>query len=317
MAMRPDRSNRPETPVPWRFLGPTGILSPHMADAKTPPRAGPGDPHVELRNVCKEFGDRTIFSDLSCTFPKDRITVVLGGSGSGKSTLVRLVAGLIEPESGSILIDGADITTLSPKEMAPVRRKLGMMFQHGALLDSMRVYDNLAFPLREHTAMFESEIAAEVRECLASVGLSDVDDLLPGELSGGMMKRVALARALIMKPVILLCDEPFSGLDPITTKRIEILLKKVNKELGITVIMISHDVASTMRMADQLLVMLPDGHAQGPPAELRNSSDPRVRNLLSEDVEESVIELEVAVEAQAVVRPMDLDSTWYVTPSKR
>lgn len=288
-----------------------------MTDTESQVRAGGDEPHVRLDNVRMVFGERVVISDLSCSFPKDKITVILGGSGSGKSTLLRLIAGLIQPESGAISIDGTDITTLSLREMAPVRRKLGMMFQHGALLDSMMVYDNLAFPLREHTAMFESEIAAEVRECLSAVGLSEVDELLPGELSGGMMKRVALARAIIMRPVILLCDEPFSGLDPITTKRIEILLKKINKELGITVIMISHDVASTMRMADHLLVMLPDGHVEGAPTELRNSGDPRVRNLLSEDVDASVIELEAAVEARAVVRTMDLDSTWYVTPSRQ
>jgi len=275
------------------------------------------EPHVTLDGVHKEFGERTVFSDLTCSFPKDRISVILGGSGSGKSTVLRLIAGLIAAEAGVVTVDGTDITGLSAREMAPVRRKLGMMFQHGALLDSMSVFDNLAFPLREHTVMFESEIAAEVHQCLASVGLAEVDDLLPGELSGGMMKRVALARAMIMKPVILLCDEPFSGLDPITTKRIEILLKRVNKELGITIIMISHDVASTMRIADHLLVMLPDGFVQGPPTELRNSSDPRVRNLLSENVDDSVIQLDVAIEARAIHRPMDLDSTWYVTPSRR
>src|SRR5207253_10677919 len=157
----------------------------------------------------------------------------------------------------------------------------GMRFQGGALLDSLTVFDNVAFPLREHSAMREDEIAAAVHDALAAVGLSDVDGLLPGQLSGGMVKRVALARAIIMRPVILLCDEPFSGLDPISVKLIERLLARVNDQLHATMLIVSHHIASTMRLADWVVLLLPEGAVQGPPEDLRRSTDPRVAGFLS------------------------------------
>jgi phospholipid/cholesterol/gamma-HCH transport system ATP-binding protein len=280
------------------------------ASPDTPPRADGA--HVVLDGVRMGFGDRTIFESLSCRMPKDKITVILGGSGVGKSTVLRLIGGLIRPDGGHIQVDGTDIVGLSNRELARQRTKLGMMFQGGALLDSMNVFDNLAFPLREHTRMSADEISTEVRRCLLNVGLIDVGDLLPGELSGGMVKRVALARALIRKPVILLCDEPFSGLDPITTKRVELLLKRVNQELGITVVMISHDASSTLRMADHLLVMLPDGAIEGSPDDLKDSSDPRVANLLRTDVDEAFLKVGTPLEAllNMDVAHGDLESTW-------
>src|SRR5262249_32195415 len=154
------------------------------------------------------------------------------------------------------------------------RHKLGMMFQAGALLDSLTVFDNLAFPLREHTQLSAQEIVAAVHERLQAVGLSDVNGLLPGQLSGGMIKRVALARAIMMNPVILLWDEPFSGLDPISARRIEALLAEINQRLGVTMVVVSHHIASTMRMAEHVLVLLPDGAVEGSPAELQGSTDP-------------------------------------------
>ena len=280
----------------------------------TPPDspAPAGDHHVVLDGVRMGFGERAIFENLSCRMPRDKITVILGGSGVGKSTVLRLIGGLIRPDGGRSIVDGTDIVGLSNRQLVKVREKLGMMFQGGALLDSMNVFDNLAFPLREHTDMARDDIATEVRRCLLNVGLTDVGDLLPGELSGGMVKRVALARALIRKPVILLCDEPFSGLDPITTKRVELLLKRVNKELGITVVMISHDASSTLRMADHLLVMLPDGSIEGSPDELKDSSDPRVANLLRTDVDEAFLKVGTPLEAllNMDVAHGDLESTW-------
>src|SRR5207253_3890059 len=161
----------------------------------------------------------------------------------------------------------------------------GMRFQGGALLDSLTVFDNVAFPLREHSAMREDEIAAAVHDALAAVGLSDVDALLPGQLSGGMVKRVALARAIILRPIILLCDEPFSGLDPISVKLIEGLLVRVNRQLHATVIIVSHHIASTMRMADNVILLLPDGTIDGTAEELRRSTDPRVVAFLNEDAD--------------------------------
>lgn len=245
---------------------------------------GSGAP-VQLERVTMAFGDRPVFSDLSCAFPAGRISVVLGGSGSGKSTLLRLIGGLIQAREGRILVDGEDITRLSERDLFRVRRKLGMLFQGGALLDSMTVFDNLALPLREQNGGSEAAIANTVHEFLEAVGLHDVDGLLPSQLSGGMVKRVSLARALIRRPAVLLCDEPFSGLDPISAKRIEALLVGINRARGITTLVVSHDIDSTMRMAEHVLLLLPQGSFQGTPAALRDSDDPHVRAFMSPDLD--------------------------------
>jgi len=247
---------------------------------------------VQLEHVTMAFGDRPVFHDLSCAFPVGRISVVLGGSGSGKSTLLRLVGGLIQPSAGRILVAGEDITRLSERELFRVRRKLGMLFQGGALLDSMSVFDNLALPLRELERLDEPAIAGAVHDRLDAVGLHDVDGLLPSQLSGGMVKRVGLARAIIRSPAVLLCDEPFSGLDPLSSRRIESLLVNINARRGITTIVVSHDIASTMRMAEHVLLLLPSGSVQGTPAELEASPDPLVRAFLRPD--EAALELEAS-----------------------
>jgi phospholipid/cholesterol/gamma-HCH transport system ATP-binding protein len=241
------------------------------------------EPHVQFRAVHMAFGARVVFDSLSCGFPRGKISVILGGSGSGKSTILRLVGGLVRPRSGAIFVDGQDVVGLSERRMYEVRRKLGMMFQGGALLDSLTVSDNLAFPLREHTRLDEAEIAAEVQARLDAVGMSNVGDLLPGQLSGGMLKRAALARAIIRKPSILLCDEPFSGLDPASTKRIERLLVRMNQNSAVTMLVVSHHIPSTMRMADRVLLLLPHGAVEGRPQDLRAHSDPRVTAFLNED----------------------------------
>jgi len=241
------------------------------------------EPHVEFDRVRMAFGEREVFRSLTCRFPRAKISVILGGSGSGKSTVLRLIGGLVAPQAGRIVVDGDEVTGRSESGLYAVRRKLGMMFQGGALLDSLTIFDNVAFPLREHTAMREPEIADAVHATLAAVGLKDVDALLPGQLSGGMVKRAALARAITMRPVILLCDEPFSGLDPISVKLIERLLARVNDQLHATMLVVSHHIASTMRLADWVVLLLPDGAVQGAPEELRRSTDPRVAGFLSEN----------------------------------
>ena len=243
------------------------------------------------------FGERQVFDGLSFSFPRGRIAVILGGSGSGKSTALRLIGGLIQPLSGRILVDGEDVTRLSERRLYGVRAKLGMLFQGGALLDSMTVYENLAFPLRERTALNETEIATRVRETLGAVGLHDADDLLPSQLSGGMIKRAALARAIVTRPLILLCDEPFSGLDPISARRIEALLVEINRRFGITIVVVSHDIPSTMRLASSVLVLLPDGAVQGTPAELQRSEDPRVASFLNPDLDAAALNETGRVEA--------------------
>ena len=241
---------------------------------------------VQLDNVTMAFGDRPVFDGVSCTFPSGRISVLLGGSGSGKSTLLRLIGGLIRPRAGRVLVDGENVTRLTKRDLFRVRRKIGMLFQGGALLDSMTVFDNLALPLREHDRLDEPSVAAAVHDRLEAVGLRDVDGLLPSQLSGGMVKRVALARAIIRNPAVLLCDEPFSGLDPISMRRIETLLTRLNRTRGMTTLVVSHDVGSTMRMASRVLMLLPGGHVSGVPTELRASADPRVRAFLSHELDE-------------------------------
>ncbi len=283
-----------------------------MTETSAPSAAetAPRDDHVVLEGVGMTFGDRVIFDDLNCAFPRGKISVVLGGSGVGKSTILRLIAGLLPAEAGSILVDGTDVVGLSERGLQPVRRKIGMMFQAGALLDSTTVFDNLAFPLREHTSLDERTIATEVYGCLMRMGLTHAAQLLPSELSGGMIKRVALARAIIAKPDILLCDEPFSGLDPITAKRIELLLLQTCHEMKVTTIMVSHSVGATTRIADHLLVMLPDGNAQGSIEDMQNHDDPRVSNLLKFDVDEQFTAVVERLEASVRGGGGGLDSTW-------
>ena len=241
------------------------------------------DAHVEFDRVDMAFGDRPVLRGLTCRFPRGRISVILGGSGAGKSTVLRLIGGLVRPQAGRITVDGEDVTRRSEAQMYAVRRKIGMMFQGGALLDSLTVFENLAFPLRERSTLDDDQIAVAVRETLTAVGLPGVESLLPGQLSGGMVKRVALARAIITRPVILLCDEPFSGLDPLSVKRIEALLAGVNARLCATMLVVSHHIASTMRLADWVVLLLPDGAAEGSPETLRRSADPRIAAFLSDD----------------------------------
>jgi phospholipid/cholesterol/gamma-HCH transport system ATP-binding protein len=265
----------------------------------TPSRATAADPasHLAFDAVCMAFGDRQVFDRLSFSFPPARISVILGGSGSGKSTSLRLIGGLIQPVSGRIIIDGDDITRLSERQMYRVRAKLGMLFQGGALLDSMSVSENLAFPLRERGTLPHTDIAAHVSETLAAVGLDDANDLLPSQLSGGMTKRAALARAIVAQPLILLCDEPFSGLDPISARRIEALLCEINRRFSITIVLVSHDIPSTMRLASRVLLLLPDGAVEGTPDELRANSDPRVAAFLTPDLDAAALHEAGRVEA--------------------
>jgi phospholipid/cholesterol/gamma-HCH transport system ATP-binding protein len=244
-------------------------------------------PHVKLCGVRMAFGRRRVFDSLSCRFPQGGISVILGASGSGKSTVLRMIGGLIRPQQGEVLVDGEDVTKMSNRGLFEVRKKLGMVFQGGALLDSYTVFDNVALPLRERTRMSEKEIADEVHEALRAVGVKDTDELLPGQLSGGMLRRVALARAIIRKPVILLCDEPFSGLDPVSIRRIEDLLAEINREHKMTLIVVSHHVPSTLRLADRMLLLLEDRAVEGVPAEMRDGTDADVAAFLNEGMDKA------------------------------
>jgi len=246
----------------------------------------PSAPHVALRDVGMAYDDRVVFDGLTCAFARGRISVILGGSGCGKSTLLRLVGGLVRPSSGAVEIGGQDITRLAQTDLYGVRSRLGMLFQGGALLDSLTVADNLALPLREHSALPPSDVDRRVREQLAAVGLAGNEELLPGQLSGGMLRRAALARAMITRPEILLCDEPFSGLDPLSLKRIESLLAGINRRFGTTLLVVSHHIPSTMRLADQVLLLLPARAVQGTQDEMRASADPQVASFFDEGLDE-------------------------------
>jgi len=240
---------------------------------------------VQLEGVHLSFGVRPVFRGLDVSFPRGRISVILGGSGSGKSTLLRAIGGLVRPQRGSVRVAGEDVTRLPERELFRVRERIGMLFQHGALLDAMSVYENVALPLREHTRLSESDIAAEVERRLAAVGLPDAGRLRPRELSGGMLRRAALARAIVTDPEIVLCDEPFSGLDPINVRRIEKLFTDLNRQLGISLLVTSHHIPSSLRMADQI-VFLHDGVAEaGPPKEIRYHPDPRVAGFFAAELD--------------------------------
>lgn len=244
-----------------------------------------GEAHVELEQVQLAFGGRTVLDHFSCQFRRGEITVLLGGSGAGKTTILRLIGGLVRPQAGAIRVAGRNIVGLADRDLYDVREKLGMMFQGGALLDSLSILENLAFPLHEHTKLDAGEIAAKVSHLLALVGLGGVEHLLPGQLSGGMVKRAALARALVLQPEILLCDEPFSGLDPISVKRIEGLLRRINHEHGVTMLVSSHHLQSTMRMADRIVLLAAGRAVVGTPAELQASDDPWIREFLSDELD--------------------------------
>lgn len=239
--------------------------------------------HLEARDVVFSRNGRRVFDGLSCGFPRGAITVVAAASGGGKTTLLRMLAGLLRPDRGSLLVDGTeDLTRMDRRELERFRRRVGMLFQFGALLDGLTVYDNVALPLREHHAeLGEDEIRRRVRAVFEAVGLEGVDSLYPGELSGGMVKRAGLARALIGNPDILLCDEPFSGLDPPTVLRVEDLLESVNESTGATMVVTSHHTHSTLRMADHLVMILDGRAVEGAPAELC-ARDERVAEFFAE-----------------------------------
>ena len=244
---------------------------------------GSDESHVALDSICLSYGSRDVFKDLACEMVARRVTVLMGPSGAGKSTLLRMIGGLQRPDSGSVSVAGQELQLLDEPARAVVRKRLGMLFQNGALLDSMTIFDNVALPLREHTRLSPSEIAAEVRDRLDAVGLDDVEHLLPGELSGGMLRRAALARAIIEDPEILLCDEPFSGLDPPNVERIEALLMRLNRERGLTVIVTSHHMASSLRMGHRLVLLKDNGAISGTPRDLAMSEDGDIRDFLGAD----------------------------------
>lgn len=210
---------------------------------------------VSIRNLSFSRGDNKIFDDVSLDIERGKITAIMGPSGTGKTTLLKLIGGQLCPEQGSVTVDGHNVPELSRSQLYGLRKRMGMLFQSGALLTDMSVYDNVAFPLREHTHLSESMIRTLVLMKLEAVGLRGARDLMPNQLSGGMARRVALARAIALDPMMILYDEPFTGQDPISMGILVHLIKSLNSTLGLTSIIVSHDVNETSAIADYIYVL--------------------------------------------------------------
>jgi phospholipid/cholesterol/gamma-HCH transport system ATP-binding protein len=245
------------------------------------PAAPAHDNLVEIRGVTFQYGSRKILDDLSLTIARGKVTAIMGGSGCGKTSLLNLIGGRLRPTHGQVLVDGLNIPELGKKDLYALRLRMGMLFQHGALLTDLSVFENVAFPIREHTRLPESLLRHVVLMKLETVGLRGARDLMPWELSGGMARRVALARTIVLEPMLLLYDEPFTGLDPISMGVIAKLIRDLNQSLGITSIVVSHDVAETALISDYAY-LLGDGRilGQGTPQELQKSTSPHVRQFM-------------------------------------
>ncbi|MFK4763583.1 ABC transporter ATP-binding protein [Desulfobaculum sp. SPO524] len=238
-------------------------------------------PIITCENLQKSFGEQAVLRGLDLAVKPDAVSVIIGRSGGGKSVLLKHLIGLMRPDSGRVVVDGQDITAFSEKDLVPVRKKFGLLFQEAALFDSMTVEENVAFPLMEHTSLSRSDIRDIVHDKLAAVGLSGAGAKMPAELSGGMRKRVGLARAVALDPKIVLFDEPTSGLDPVMSAAINDLILRTQSEFGATCVVISHDIQATMAIADDIF-MLYDGRiiASGTPQDIQNADDPVVQQFI-------------------------------------
>jgi len=241
---------------------------------------------IKLTKVKFSYASGAIFENLSVGFPKAKVTAVMGGSGSGKTTILKLIGGQIKPKSGDVSYCSENINQLNYDQLFRFRRKLGMLFQFGALFTDLNVFDNVAFPLREQSSLPEVAIRDLVLLKLHTVGLRGASKLMPSELSGGMARRVALARAIALDPEVMLYDEPFTGLDPISTAITGDLIRRLNNALGITSIFVTHDIKASFKVADEV-VLLSRGQvtARGTPRELIESQDPFVRQFVGGEVD--------------------------------
>ena len=236
---------------------------------------------VEFKNVTFSYpgaaGDRVILNQVSLSIPRGKVTALMGASGGGKTTVLRLIGGQQKANGGEVAFDGKNVGLLTQPELYAARRRMGMLFQFGALFTDLSVFDNVAFPLREHTTLTSSMVRDIVLMKLNAVGLRGARDLMPSEISGGMARRVALARAIALDPELIMYDEPFAGLDPISLGTAAQLIRQLNDTLGITSIVVSHDLEETFRIADKVIILANGGiAAQGTPDEVRHSTDPLV-----------------------------------------
>ena len=238
-------------------------------------------PLVELRNIQFGYGGRTILRDVSLQVPRGKVTALMGASGGGKTTVLRLIGGQQRAQSGQVLVNGQDVGGMDSSQLYAMRRRMGMLFQFGALFTDMSVFDNVAFPLREHTQLPEDMVRDIVLMKLHAVGLRGARDLMPSEISGGMARRVALARAIALDPELIMYDEPFAGLDPISLGTAARLIRTLNDTLGLTSILVSHDVEETFHVADHVVILGAGGiAAQGTVDEIRANPDPLVQQFI-------------------------------------
>ena len=241
---------------------------------------------IKLIDIHKSFGKQRVLKGLRLDIEDGKTTVIIGKSGGGKSVLLKHIIGLLKPDSGQVLVDGVDITKLNDRGLNEIRKKFGMLFQDAALFDSMTVGENVAFPLREHTKIKDSEIREIVAERLRAVGLKGIEDKMPSELSGGMKKRVGLARAIAMQPRIVLFDEPTTGLDPVMTEAINQLIMETQNNFNLTCVVISHDLGSIFKIGHKI-AMFYEGEIieYGSPEEIKSSGDPVTIQFLSGSIE--------------------------------
>ncbi len=245
---------------------------------------------IEMKDVQFAYGDRVILNNINFTIRQGNFAAVMGGSGSGKTTLMRLITGQIHPQQGQVLIEGRDLAKLSAAELYEHRRRMGVLFQHGALFTDLSVFDNIAFPMRELTKLPEAAIRDLVLLKLHAVGLRGVEHLMPSELSGGMARRVALARTIALDPELMVYDEPFTGLDPISLGVIAHLISRANKALRSTSIMVSHDIEKSLQIVDQVIFL---AHGEivfsGSPEEMRTLDSPWVKQFIGGEADGPVV----------------------------
>lgn len=232
---------------------------------------------VELRHLTFGYGERVILDDISLSVPRGKVTALMGASGGGKTTILRLIGGQLRAQSGELLFDGQDVTRMDQEQIYAARRRMGMLFQFGALFADLSVYENVAFPLHEHTDLPEALIRDIVLMKLNAVGLRGARDLMPSEVSGGMARRIALARAIALDPELVMYDEPFSGLDPISLGTAARLIRHLNDAMGLTSIFVSHELEQTFAVADHVIILANGKIAtEGTPEQVRQSTDPLV-----------------------------------------
>ena len=232
---------------------------------------------VELRHLTFGYGERVVLDDVCLSVPRGKVTALMGASGGGKTTILRLIGGQNRAQSGQMLFDGQDVTPMNQQQLYAARRRMGMLFQFGALFADLSVFDNVAFPLREHTDLSEVLIRDIVLMKLNAVGLRGARDLMPSDLSGGMARRIALARAIALDPELVMYDEPFSGLDPISLAISADLIRRLNDSMGLTSIFVSHELEQTFAISDHVIILANGKIAtQGTPDQVRQSTDPLV-----------------------------------------